>query len=126
MSSKGLAIIKKWVDQTFQLDRLDHLATKSVFISAAYSELIANINYCMLMEDIKEMRHITIANIAYPVTMQGRKAAIAESFRHMANKLDDFLSVANITSILGSIDFIADVAKAAVPTTSTIIHKKAT
>lgn len=112
------------ISQLFQLERLDKLAEGSVFLKVAYAGLIGNINYAILHNktEIDGSAGIVIANITYPFTLEGRKAAIAESFRHFSNKLDDFLSVTNITAILGELDFIADVAKAAIP--KTMIHVK--
>lgn len=112
------------IDSIFQLDRLDKLALGSSFLRVAYAECIANINYAILHEPQEGDPNVMIAigGVRYPLTPAGRKAAVAESFRHMANKLDDFLSVANIATILGELDFIADIAKAAIP--QTIIHKK--
>lgn len=114
MSSKKVQdLIQSWISQTFQLERLDQLAKGSIFLRVAYAELIGNINYALLHEPASGDEMIVIAQIAYPLTLPGRKAAIAESFRHFANKLDDFLSTSNTARILGSMDFVGDIASAA-------------
>ena len=57
--------------------------------------------------------HIAVGGQRYPLTPSGRKAAIAESFRHAANKIDDFLSTTNVAILLAEMDFIGDIAVAA-------------
>ena len=107
--------VKELIEATFQLDRLEKLAMGSVFLRVAYAELIGNLNYAMIHEECETLgtETITIANIAYPLTLKGRKAAMAESFRHFSNKLDDFLSAANVSTILGSMDLVKDIASSA-------------
>lgn len=107
---------KEIIDGIFQLDRLDRLAQGSSFLRVAYAELIANVNYAILHEPQVDDPNvaIVIAGISYPLTPAGRKGAVAESFRHFANKLDDFLSTANVRNILGMMDLVADLAKAAI------------
>jgi len=91
------------IDGIFQLDRLDRLAQGSSFLRVAYAELIANVNYAVLHEPQVDDPNVSIviANVSYPLTPAGRKGAVAESFRHFANKLDDFLSTTNALAICG-------------------------
>ena len=114
MSARPEERVKDLIEATFQLDRLERLCRGSSFLRVAYGELIGNLNYCILHQlTEKGNESIVIANISYPLTMKGRKAAMAESFRHFANKLDDFLSTANVSTILGSMDLVSDISRAA-------------
>ena len=114
MSAKPEERVKELIEATFQLDRLERLCIGSVFLRVAYAELIGNLNYCMLHQKTSnENERIVIATIAYPMDLAGRKAAMAESFRHFANKLDMFLSTTNVSNLLGSMDFIKDISKSA-------------
>lgn len=104
------------VEVTFQLDRIERLSQGNLFLKIAYAQLIGNLNYAALHQRVSEgdpLAGIRIASINYPFSPQGRKAAMAESFRHFASKLDDFLSTANIAAVLGSIDWVGDIASAA-------------
>ena len=115
------------VSQTFQLERLDRLCSGSVFLRCAFAELIANLNYCMLHDvtDIDGGAAIVIANIRYPINPMGRKAAMAESFRHMANKLDDYMSTTNVRNVLLAMDQVGDIAIAALRGTKVSQNVKA-
>ena len=118
--NKVLDALGKAVGQTFQLDRLDELCSGSVLLRAAWAECIANINACMLIERLAEggdtatpeITSIKIGNNQFPITPKGRKGAIAWSFWHMANKLDDYLSTANLRTLLVGMDFVKDIATA--------------
>ena len=113
--------VKEIIESTFQMDRLDRLCMGSVFLRVAYAELIGNINYALLCQrqdtphdpSNPAVSSILIGNIQFPITARGRFGAAAQAFRHFSNKLDDFLSVANVSTVIGSVDFMSDIAKAA-------------
>ena len=113
-ANKLVDTLSSWIDTTFQLDRLETLCVGSIFLRAAYAQLIVHINYAMLHEPQIDDPNVVIkiADISYPLTLEGRKGAIAESFRHFGTKVDTFLNAANVSTILGSIDFAVDIAKA--------------
>ena len=119
--SKPEERVKDIIESLFQMERLDRLCMGSVFLRVAYAELIGNINYAILAQrqddphapSNPEVSSILVGNIQFPITARGRFGAAAQSFRHFANKLDDFLSTANASSVLGSVDFVSDIARAA-------------
>ena len=117
--------LTQFVGTAFQLNRLDELAKGSVFLKIAYAELIGNVNYSMLHEPAVGNEYIAVGGRQYPLTLRGRKAAIAESFRHFSNKLDDFLSTANIATLLGSMDLVSDISRAALMGTKVSQNVKA-
>ena len=116
--SKPEERVKDIIESLFQMERLDRLCMGSVFLRVAYAELIGNINYAILAQrqddphdpSNPEVTSILVGNIQFPITARGRFGAAAQSFRHFANKLDDFLSAANVSTVLGSVDFVKDIA----------------
>ena len=110
--------VSKIIDEIFQLERLEELAKGNTFVRAAYAQCIAHINYALLQQPNPENPglRITISDVTYPLTLDGRKGAIAESFQHMAEKLDQYLNINNVASILGQLDFAADIAKSMLAT----------
>jgi len=127
--NKILTVLDEIVAKTFQFKRLDELADKNPFVQLVYSQLIAHLNYVILRTpgdpEAFDSKHtydsnITIADLTFDgSTWEGKMNASAEAFRHMANKLDDVLSIDNISSILTAIQ-AGEIAKTAIGAASTI------
>ena len=118
------------IDRIFQLDRLDALARNSAIVRVAHAELIMLSNYIILSKSPIVLQQFevfgfVIAAETFPPTFDGKIDALAKAFAHVAGKLDDAISTQNLARVLAELDFIGDIVKAAVPTTRTIIHKKA-
>jgi len=119
---KGLDTISKIagkiVDNIFQLDRLDDLSKGSIYVRVAHAECICLINYVLLAQSEIQLEQIELFGITltaqtFPPTLEGKLDALSLIFAHVAGKLDDTISTMNASTVLSSVDFIADIAKAA-------------
>lgn len=110
------------IERFFQLDRLDELARGSSFIRIAHAELICLANYVILAQEeilLEELEIAgwTITGHRYPPTLEGKTNAMSKVFGHVASKLDMALNTTNFARVLAELDFIGDIAKAAIPQT---------
>ena len=109
---------KSVIDSIFQLDRLDQLAKKSTFVAVAHAEAIMLANYVILaqseivLEQI-ELFGFTITAETFPPTFEGKMDALALVFSHVAGKLDATMNAINASQWMNSMDFIGDIAVAA-------------
>jgi hypothetical protein len=111
-------LANKIIDSIFQLERLDELSKKSTFVAVAHAEAIMLINYVILsrseivLEQI-ELFGFTITAETFPPTFEGKMDALALIFSHVAGKLDATMNAMNASQWMNSMDFIGDIAVAA-------------
>jgi len=119
----------KIIDSIFQLDRLDALSKKSMFVTMAHAELICLINYVILSQSTIKLQQIEVfgyvlAAKEFEPNLNGKLDALALCFSHVASKLDNMVGSEALSQVMQSMDWLGDIAKAAIPTTSTIKHVK--
>lgn len=110
---------RKILEDLLSLERLDRLANKNTFIATAYAEALMHSNYHLLSWD--EPTYMTIiqnpivpipTTKRFPLTIEGKLAAIGQSFAHSAGKLDNILSMDTFVKLTGMVEVAADIAKA--------------
>jgi hypothetical protein len=103
--------IQDLVSSTFQLKRLEKMSGKNHLIAICYTQLIANINYCILnvgSSNIVVQKSPT-GNVEFPNTVEGKLDAIAESFKHMSDELDGVMAVGSFTNMMQGVGVIGDI-----------------
>ncbi len=126
MSEKGLAkidslskIATQVIDSIFQLERLDQLSNRSTQIALVHAEAIMLCNYVILSQsEIRleqlEIFGVVIAAKTFQPDLRGKLDALALVFQHTAGKLDATINANNASTWFNSMDFITDIATAAI------------
>ena len=122
-------VAQKVIDSIFQLERLDELAKKSTQIALAHAEAIMLANYVILAQsEIKleqlEIFGVTLTAKTFPPTFTGKLDALALVFQHTAGKLDATINANNAKVWFNAIDFVGDIAQAAL--TGTRVSQRVT
>lgn len=125
-------IAQNTVSAAFQLDRLEYLAERSNIFALVYAELIIHLDYCIIQGDYAHNRAvidgemqpvIEIAGFNFPLTLEGRKSAMAKAFEHAANQIDRVLALDSLKTLMLSMDTVVDLVKAGLTASRTMQYQ---